>query len=55
MIGKTVTISRETEKQLIIQQLNILGIFENMKSEPLDKLSYHALVHLLATEQAVRT
>lgn len=54
MIGTKVKMSRESERQYLIQRLNVLGVFENMKSEPLDELSYHALVNLLAVEQAKR-
>lgn len=54
MIGTRVKLSRETEKQFVIQQLHRLGIYENTKGENIEGLNYHALVHLLATEQAVR-
>lgn len=54
MISSTVAISRESEKRIIITELNNLGVFENRHGEVLEQLSYHALVNLLAIEQAVR-
>ncbi len=49
------THSRETEKQVIIAQLNQLGIFETSKGEALQKQTYHSLVSMLSIEQAVRS
>lgn len=54
MIGAKVNLSRETEKQIIIQELNALGIYENMKGESLNQLSYFTLLFLLEIEQVNR-
>lgn len=54
MIGSKIKISRESEMQIIIQELHTLGVYENVKNEPLESLGYHQLVHLLATKRAVR-
>lgn len=54
MIGTRIKPSRETECQYIIQQLNRLGVYENSKGADIEGLNYHALVNLLAVEQAVR-
>lgn len=54
MIGMKIRMSRESEKQVLINELNLLGIYENMKSEPLDSLDYYTLRSMLATEMAVR-
>ncbi|WP_172369598.1 hypothetical protein [Sporosarcina jiandibaonis] len=54
-IGSFVKPSRESEKKIIIQDLNLLGIYETVKGEALDTLSYYSLRTLLAVEQAVRT
>lgn len=54
MIGKFVKPSRESEKQIIIQDLNLLGIYETVKGETLETKSYYTLRSLLAVEQAVR-
>ncbi|WP_160327701.1 hypothetical protein [Sporosarcina koreensis] len=45
--------SRETEKRILIDQLNQLGIYENLKGEPLEQGSYHTLRTMLATKKAV--
>ncbi len=47
--------SRESEKQVIIAQLNQLGIFETSKGETLQKQTYHSLLSMLSIEQAVRS
>lgn len=47
--------SRESEKQIIIDRLNNLGIFETTQNRALDGLSYDALKSLLSIEQAVRS
>lgn len=54
MIGKKVSLSRESEKEVIIQELHRFGVYENLKGEKIETLSYHSLVHLLAVEQAIR-
>ena len=53
MIGAFVRPSRETEKQILIEDLNRLGIYETVKREPLESLSYYSLRTLLATKKAV--
>ncbi|MDW0113799.1 hypothetical protein QT711_11430 [Sporosarcina saromensis] len=53
MIGRKVNHSRETEKQIIIRDLNKLGVYETVKGEPLQKESYYTLLSMLAVEQAV--
>jgi len=53
MIGTFVKPSRETEKQILIDKLNRLGIYETVKREPLESLSYYSLRTLLATRMAV--
>jgi len=45
--------SRETEKRILIDQLNQLGIYETLKGEPLDRQSYYTLRTMLATARAV--
>lgn len=54
MIGARVEMSRESEKQYMIDQLNRLGIYENTKNEPLESMNYYTLRSMLAVEQAVR-
>jgi hypothetical protein len=46
--------SRVTEKQYMIQQLNLLGIYETMKGESLSRLDRYTLRGMLAVEMAVR-
>ena len=53
MIGQKVNHSRETEKQILIGELNKLGIYETLKGEPLEKESYYTLRSMLAVAQAV--
>ncbi|BAQ11340.1 hypothetical protein OXB_2869 [Bacillus sp. OxB-1] len=53
MIGTFVKPSRETEKLVLIEELNRLGIYETMKREPLESLSYYSLRTLLATRMEV--
>lgn len=48
-----VTPSRETEKNVLIDELNRLGVYETVKGEPLQKESYYTLLSMLAVEQAV--
>ncbi|WP_252503247.1 hypothetical protein [Sporosarcina sp. Marseille-Q4943] len=45
--------SRETERQILIDNLNRIGIYETLKGEPLEKESYYTLLTLLATARAV--
>lgn len=47
--------SKELQRQILIAQLNQLGIFETMQKRPLEGLTYDALKSLLAIEQAVRS
>lgn len=47
--------SKELQRQILIAQLNQLGIFETMQKRPLESLTYDALVSLLSIEQAVRS
>ncbi|WP_342537315.1 hypothetical protein [Sporosarcina sp. FSL K6-3508] len=54
MIGARVEMSKETEKQFLIDELNRLGIYETVKSEPLENMNYYTLRNMLAVEQAVR-
>lgn len=54
MMGRKVSLSRESEKEIVVQELYRLGIYENMKGEKVENLNYHMLVHLLAVEQAIR-
>lgn len=53
MIGAKVAPSRETERQVLIEKLNRLGIYETSKNEPLEKESYYSLLSLLAVKQVV--
>lgn len=53
MIGAVVRPSQETERRYFIEQLNKLGIYENMKGKPLEQESYHTLRTMLATKRAV--
>lgn len=55
MVGRVIELSKEPECQIIIQNLNNYGIFENRKGEKLEKLNYRALVSLLAIEEVVRS
>lgn len=54
MKSRYVKLSRESEKQIIIQDLNRYGVFETMKGDELDTLDYYALRGMLAIELAVR-
>lgn len=54
MIGKTIKLSKESEKQIVIQDLNRLDVYEGKKGESLHTLDYFSLVHLLAISRAVR-
>ena len=51
---KTIQLSRESEKQIIIEDLNRLSIFECPRGRELSELDYYSLRSLLAMEQAVR-
>ncbi|MEK3935965.1 hypothetical protein MKY41_11610 [Sporosarcina sp. FSL W7-1349] len=53
MIGTIVQPSRETERQIFIEDLKRQGIYETPKQEPLESLSYYSLRTLLATRMAV--
>ncbi|MFD1206669.1 hypothetical protein ACFQ38_16350 [Sporosarcina contaminans] len=53
MIGAKVAHSRETERQVFIAELHRLGIYENMKGQPLEQESYHTLRTMLAAKKAV--
>lgn len=55
MIGARIEMSRESEKQYMIDQLNRLGVYETVKHEPLESMNYYTLRSMLAVEQAVRT
>ncbi|MEK3976082.1 hypothetical protein [Psychrobacillus sp. FSL K6-1267] len=50
---KPIKLSKESERQIVIQDLTRLGIYEDKKGEPIHSLSYFSLVHLLAMEKAV--
>lgn len=43
------------KKQYLIRQLNSLGIYETLKSEPLASVCYCTLRCMLAMERAVRS
>ena len=45
--------SRETEKRILIDQLNQHRIYETSKGEPLETESYYTLRTMLATARAV--
>lgn len=47
--------SKEMQRQILIAQLNQLGIFETSQNRSLEGLSYESLRSLLAIEQAVRS
>lgn len=53
MIGAIVKPSRETERQVLIEELKLLGIYETLKGESLEKESYYSLRSMLATARAV--
>lgn len=53
MIGKTIRISKESEKQIVIQNLRNMGVFEGQKGEKLHSMGYFALVYLLAVHKAM--
>lgn len=55
MKKSTIQLSRESERQVIIQELNLLGVYETLKGESLETLSYHSLRSVLALEEAVRS
>ncbi|MEV9639509.1 hypothetical protein ABZ756_02275 [Mammaliicoccus sciuri] len=54
MIGSRIEMSRESEKQYMIDQLNRLGIYETVKQEPLETMNYYTLRSMLAAARAVR-
>lgn len=54
MIRARVEMSRETEKQYMIDQLNRLGIYETVKVEDLRDVGYYNLRSMLAAARAVR-
>ena len=47
--------SKETERLHIIQQLNLLGIYETTAGNDLNKVGHHTLRSMLAIEKAVRS
>lgn len=49
-----VSLSRESEKQVIIEDLHRMSIFECPRGRDLKELDYHTLRSLLVMEQAVR-
>lgn len=53
MISAKVIPSRETEKRILIEQLNLLGVYETLKGKPLEQESYHTLRTMLAVKKAV--
>lgn len=54
MIGARVQMSRESETQYIIDQLNRLGTYETVKGEDLRDVGYYNLRSMLAAARAVR-
>ncbi|WP_313893883.1 hypothetical protein [Psychrobacillus sp.] len=54
MIGKTITLSQESETQYIIHQLNLFGIYETNRGDDLSKVDRYTLRSMLAVELAVR-
>lgn len=42
-------------RNYVISELHALGIYENLKSVPLEKLEYRELLGMLAVERAVAT
>lgn len=55
MIGKSIKLSRESERQGLIQQLNCYGIHEGSKGEQLSSLDYFTLLSMLAVKKAVES
>jgi hypothetical protein len=55
MLGSKIKPSQESKKQYMIQQLNLLGIYETMKGEDLSRLDRYTLRNILAVEMAVRS
>lgn len=55
MIGKTVKISKESERQVIIHQLSCYGIHEGNKGEQLSSLDYFTLLSMLSVKKAVES
>lgn len=42
--------ARETEKRILIDELNQLGVYETLKGVPLEKESYYSLRSMLAAK-----
>lgn len=55
MIGKSIKISKESERQIIIHQLSCFGVHEGNKGEQLKSLDYYSLRSLLAVKKAVQS
>lgn len=50
--GKSLTPSRETEIQFMIQDLHRLGIYEGKNGEQFERMGYYSLRSLLAIARA---
>ncbi|WP_313891147.1 hypothetical protein [Psychrobacillus sp.] len=55
MIGKPIKLSRESEKQIIIQELSCFGIHQTSNGEQLQTLDYFSLLNMLAVQKAIRS
>jgi len=52
MIGKSIKISKESERQVIIHQLSCIGVHEGNKGEQLSSLDYFTLLSMLSVRKA---
>ncbi|GGA31957.1 hypothetical protein [Psychrobacillus lasiicapitis] len=55
MIKKPIKLSRESERLVLIRELQIRGIQENNDGQALENLDYFSLLSMLALKKAVES
>ncbi len=55
MIGRTIKLSLETRRQMLIDDLQRQGLHEGPEGEQLQKMDYYSLRSLLARSMAVES
>ncbi len=54
VIGQKINPSIETRKQILIDELQLLGVHKGPRGEQLQKMDYYSLRSMLASKMAVR-
>lgn len=55
MIKKPIKLSRESERMVLIRELETRGVRENNNGQALESLDYFSLLSLLAVKRAVES